>query len=1839
MLAGARSAAVAALLCALAFPALAHVSLFGPKTYTAPAGAPQTVTERFDANGRCDGAANAVYTLVIANGDASGGARVAAGSISLNGKEVVAEKDFGQKVATIERVVTLTPTGNALAITIKGPKQSKLTISVRRHIDVTEPVFAERTFAIGTARQPFNAADLTGTFELVVVPSKLTGGGISLNGAQVVTKQELKGATATIRKPVTLRAANELAVELTGASTATAKVSIIRHVLDTAGPLVTLNGIVDGQTIAASPLLVSGTVADLSGVSTLTVNGAAVPIGANGAFSSSVPLTGGANPLVLVAADCESNAARKELTVHLQTTPALDTTAPVVTIVSPPAGLPHYNGTTVPISGSATDSLSGVATVTCNGAAATLDGSSFTCSVTLAAGANELTVVATDRAGNVATVTRSVTFATDHDAPSITAEVIPAPNASGWTRGPARVTFHCSDAISGIAGCPEDIALLDEGAGITVSGTAVDVAGNTATTAVTVNVDMSNPLLTLAAATPTVVGTTTFQLVGTVRDLLSGLESMTCAGASASRAGDMFTCNLTLIPGTTTIVLEARDRTGHTASEIIRMRVDDVAPTVAFGAPDAPVTTGESSFTVIGYADDESGVVEVTLNGNPVTLVAGRFETVVQLAEGTNVLTLAAADALGNSATASTTIERVTAVSVAITSPDDLATIAAPTVDVQGLVSPPNSAVVVNDIAAVVTNGTFLARNVPLAQGRTAVTAIATSGTGRVATANLNLYRDSIPPRVEVYSPAADAVVNEAAISVTGMVDDIVVGTINGAQVSVTVNGMPAEVANRAFLVRNVALTPGTNTLTVVATDQGGNRTTATHTITYVHGGGTAHIERVSGGSQTAAIGATLPQPLVVRLVDAAGAPAAGQPIVFVVEQNNGTLTGGSVTDRTVSVATNASGEAAVQWTLGTRAGAGNNRVQASAAGFTGTIEFLAAARTGEAAGIVVDSGANQYGGVNEPLQRPLIAVVVDAGSNRIAGVPVTFNVVEGGGNINGLESVTVETDSDGRAWVLPTLGPDEGNDNNTFNATFDGVNGVLFLASARKTGDPAQTRISGVVLDNSNVPIEGVSVRVDESPQTVRTDAAGQFVLHAAPVGYVKLIIDGTTAQRPGTWPTLEFVLHTLPGTDNDVGMPIYLLPIEVERGIQVDERTGGTLTVPELPGFSLTIAPGSALFPNGSRAGTVSATLVHNDKVPMVPGFGQQPKFIVTIQPTGVHFDPPAALTFPNVDGLAPGEITEMYSFDHDLGQFVAIGTGMVTDDGTTVRSDPGVGIIKGGWHCGGNPAASGNASCVKVSVQGPKYGQIGEPVSVTASGTPAAGGVYFDWEVADDPGDPNDDPSIASFLTQPACAGQPTCTATLKATRGGRVSVRVSFQGVAAPTVGNVAATAVNATQSKFLKVYFPEFQIEALRFDGSGAITRDKVGSATVIPAIQWVRPVNILNAIEDPVTYPRSKPGAPSKIKLGVQLHIPYPLLAPITDATLEGKAEGMTFRKTGLTIPAGVSNLPAYLTIEADNPLPETTKFYDPFTITWTYTLPGDPTPVLAGVTKNPLYVTLEKPLPGYAIFLSTLQYAVKRDGAGDEVTAVQNTWSHFYGPANITTWQGRPLHYYKLGFYSGAGSACSTMALSLLTSDTDSGQCGSFAHLLVNSFALNGIGSAWVDIAAKNGAQFLINDWTAGTPSYPNGPPVYSVVAGPLSPEWKPFVYKMEFNPAALAIGNYMEPGQPNEVYGDLTSLPTIPGQNTSPPREKMFISHYIVAPLLTTTLPVARFYDPSYGLVYEGPDDFEMRAVWGYMRPSAVLNPDNSFSTGFFARRVTDDSGQYLKNISFTLKAPKPE
>lgn len=81
----------------------------------------------------------------------------------------------------------------------------------------------------------------------------------------------------------------------------------------------------------------------------------------------------------------------------------------------------------------------------------------------------------------------------DNDLPTITATAQPPPNAAGWNQAPVTVSFSCADTTSGIATCSAPSTVATEGANQTITGTAIDRAGNTATRSVMLNIDTTPP--------------------------------------------------------------------------------------------------------------------------------------------------------------------------------------------------------------------------------------------------------------------------------------------------------------------------------------------------------------------------------------------------------------------------------------------------------------------------------------------------------------------------------------------------------------------------------------------------------------------------------------------------------------------------------------------------------------------------------------------------------------------------------------------------------------------------------------------------------------------------------------------------------------------------------------------------------------------------------------------------------------------------------------------------------------------------------------------------------------------------------------------------------------------------------------------------------------------------------------------------------------------------------------------------------------------------------------------------------------------------------------------------
>lgn len=633
---------------------------------------------------------------------------------------------------------------------------------------------------------------------------------------------------------------------------------------------------------------------------------------------------------------------------------------------------------------------------------------------------------------------------------------------------------------------------------------------------------------------------------------------------------------------------------------------------------------------------------------------------------------------------------------VSITSPESGHLTNAALIPVAGTVDSTANTVTVNSVAATVTGATFSA-NVPVKEGSNTVTAVARTAAGKVGTASVTVIRDTTPPNVVIESPTSGEIVTTPKITVVGMVNDIVTGTVNQENCQVEVSGpagtVTAVVKNRTFTVPDFPLTLGVNSINAIATDTAGNDSAPFQLQVTRQDPQGPQLQIVSGNDQTTVVSTTLAAPLMVKATDVNGNPLPGTAVRFEVVRNNGMLhTSGAPEEKSeVTVVTDAAGQASVEWTLGTRVGAGNNRVEVSAVGIALPALFRASATPAPCDKLLTMSGENQVGVVGAALARPFEVVAVDPGGNVCADLPVTFEVEAGGGNFGGLPSVTILTNGDGRAAAVLTLGPAAGVNNNVVAGSFPSLTGLgaTFRASGVVPGPEAATRFVGVVLDTEDQPIPNVKVQIENTSPLIQsfTDDNGQFVLSGVPVGSGLLFVDGSTTTRPGVWPPLEFQIDVISGIDNTLGMPAYLPELN-SSGFRTVSSEDVILEMAGVEGFQLKIFANSATFPGGGKTGVMGVTQVSNDQVPMPPPGGLAPAWVLTLQPPGVRLNPPAQLTMPNANGLPPGQIIDIFSFDHDLQQFVSVGTATVQPDGATIVSDPGSGIRKSGWGHGPPP-----------------------------------------------------------------------------------------------------------------------------------------------------------------------------------------------------------------------------------------------------------------------------------------------------------------------------------------------------------------------------------------------------------------------------------------------------------------------------------------------------------------------------------------------------------------------
>lgn len=243
-------------------------------------------------------------------------------------------------------------------------------------------------------------------------------------------------------------------------------------------------------------------------------------------------------------------------------------------------------------------------------------------------------------------------------------------------------------------------------------------------------------------------------------------------------------------------------------------------------------------------------------------------------------------------------------------------------------------------------------------------------------------------------------------------------------------------------------------------------------------------ITVISGGGQRGLAGRQVPNPVVVRVSDAAGRPIADVAVRFEPGLGSGRAEPGVVQSDTAGVAT-------TNWTLGESAGP---QTLLLSAGPEAGAEVLATALTPDEAveAIELHSGGGQRAMVGRRLRERVAVRVVDGVGLPIPGAIVGFRIERGGGSVDPEESTS---DSLGLAAATWTLGNSAGEQRLAASAGErarlavratalppDSVVEVLEIQSGLDqwaiAGSVLPDRVVARVLDVDNIPIPGARVR-----------------------------------------------------------------------------------------------------------------------------------------------------------------------------------------------------------------------------------------------------------------------------------------------------------------------------------------------------------------------------------------------------------------------------------------------------------------------------------------------------------------------------------------------------------------------------------------------------------------------------------------------------------------------------------------------------------------------------------------------------------------------------------------
>ena len=842
--------------------------IFGPVTFVREREAPKTEQVAFtisDATGS--------FLLRLTKGALCGAKWATSASVKLNGSEVFRPSEFRQNVAELRRQVALLSGENLLEVRLRGAPGSFITLELF-HLDRQAcPVLDPHIFERGKGKPSEETLEFElgsqffGPFMLHLTNGRVDGyhrvdsAKIKLNGRLVLGPHVFNENVEEVFRVVSLRSKNRLSVELRGAPRDFLTLGIVGY--DHTPPVVTITSPLNGAVFNAGPIPVSGTVDDPS--SSVTVNGITAQVGPEGSFTAEeITLVEGENVIRVVATDRCGNQGEDQILVYLGTVsqgPSLILCAEP--FLEGPPDMPQegcnqerFARYAAAVSG-LTDETA--VSVTINGALfpdgvevynqgyigyGIREGNFFWAYVDIPQvdGSHPFTAVVTNAEGGQTeamvyfirdTVRPVLTVASPTDG-FITSD--PEITITGTVDDPeavVRLGWYGSEIPEVDGSFVMTYTLLLEGSNdLTI--TATDPAGNTSSAYFTVVLDTDPPRIDITSpAEGQVVNTSTLNVTGSIIDQNINEVTVSVNGSlpqALTLTGTNFSGVANLVPGQNTLIFQATDKAGNTASVTWSVLLDVEAPAVAIRAPLSGAILSGTTTVTVESSDGTSGIASISLFVDDQlhdTLNVPPFDFSLDtsmLTSGVHTITVRAVDRAGNQAEAAIAITVIEFARVEITSPANGATVNKSSAIVQGRIYNQTGeiGVAVNGVLAEVQGGEF-AVVVPLQQGENTITCIATWPDGAQGQAQITINTEAQEEFVRLNATPTSGVLDQTGIlSVTFEAEAYFPNPVSGYSWDFDGDGM-VEVTGPEATVAASYQSPGIYFPRVTVTDSQGN--------------------------------------------------------------------------------------------------------------------------------------------------------------------------------------------------------------------------------------------------------------------------------------------------------------------------------------------------------------------------------------------------------------------------------------------------------------------------------------------------------------------------------------------------------------------------------------------------------------------------------------------------------------------------------------------------------------------------------------------------------------------------------------------------------------------------------------------------------------------------------------------------------------------------------------------------------------------------------------------------------------------------------------------------------